>query len=448
MDTTQREPRRILVLGGGAAGLELAIRLARRTRAFGRAQVTLVDRSRSHIWKPRWHELAVGLLVAAEEEADYAAQGLRHGFAFERGEVTALDLDRREASLAATPRPADDPVGAALAGDLLPARTLAWDQAVLAVGSTVNDFGLPGVREHAYALDTAGESSRLHTAILAQAARVHAGLQSGVRVVIVGAGTTGVELAGELRAAVERLMRYRSLIDLTQLHVTVVEGAPRPLPGAPESLSDYARRTLEARGVALRLGTKVTAVEADGVTLEGGERLGADVIVWASGVKAVGLAAHLPGVKRAKGGRVEVDATLRVLDEDGRPREGLHAVGDCCALSAAPGTTPPPATAQVAHQQARLLSRSLARQLHGRAALEFHYHDRGTLVSLGEGGSAGELPLPGRQSWSITGLGPRLAYAALYRAHLAELFGVRGSAALAFSGLLRRSVQPSLKLPW
>lgn len=447
MDTAERKPRRIIVLGGGAAGLELAIRLARGTRAFSRAQVVLVDQERSHIWKPRWHELAVGLLVAAEEKADFAAQARRHGFTFELGEVEALDLDRREAALAATPRPAGDPV--APPGDLLPARRIGWDLAVLAVGSTVDDFGTPGVREHAYTLDTAEASGRVHAAVLAQAERVAAGLQPGVRVVIVGAGTTGVELAGELRTAVARLEPLRSLLDPARLHVTVVEAASRPLPGSPGDLSDYARRTLEARGVALRLGAKVTAVEADAVALEGGARIGADLVVWASGVKAQGLAAHLPGVRHVKGGRVEVDETLRVLGEDGRPRDDLHALGDCAALPSGPEGKPLPATAQVAQQQARHLARSLARQLRGRAALPFRYHDRGTLVSLGEGGAQGELPAPGRRGpLKITGAGARLAYAGLYRAHLAELFGVRGAAALALSAFLRRSARPSLKLPW
>lgn len=449
MGIAERKPRRIAVLGGGAAGLELAIRLARATRAFSRAQVVLIDRERAHVWKPRWHELAVGLRVAAEEEADYAAQARRHGFTFERGEVESLDLDRRELALAATPRPADDPVGAALAGDLLPARRLGWDVAVLAVGSTVDDFGTPGVAAHAYSLDTTAASERLHAALLAQAERVHAGLQPAVRVVIVGAGTTGVELAGELRAAGARLEQFRALMDPDRLRVTVVEAAPRPLPGSPGGLSDYARRTLEARGVTLRLGAKVTAVEADAVELDGGERIGADVVVWASGVKAQGLAARLPGVRRLKGGRVEIDATLRVLDGDGRPRDDLYALGDCGALLSGPEGRPLPATAQVAHQQARHLARSLARGLRGRAALPFRYHDRGTLVSLGEGGARGELPgFGGRGDLAITGLSARLAYAALYRAHLAELFGCPGATALALSGVLRRSARPSLKLPW
>ena len=440
--------RRIAIIGGGAGGLELAIRLARLTRPGRRARLTLVDRHPAHIWKPRLHEIAAGLLVSAEEEASYAAQAQRHGFDFVLGEVVRLDPKRRELSLAPMPYPADDRIAHAAGGELLPARTLAYDTAVLAIGSTVDDFGTPGVGEHCYTLDTPAAAAQLHRAVLARAARVKAGLQPELRVAIVGAGTTGVELAAELRNAAGRLSQYRSLLRPDQLSLTLLEMADRALPGSPEGVSAYARHMLADHRVEMRFGAKVVQVTADAVELDGGGSAPADVVVWASGVQARKLATPLEGLRLGKAGRIDVDSKLRALNTEGHVVEGLYVMGDCAAAPVRTGGVVP-ATAQAAHQQAELLARSLARQLHGRPALDFRYHYKGTLVSLGEGSAVGDVPaLSGGGELRVSGLGAKLAYAGLYEAHLVELFGVWRTAALALGGALRRSAQPAVKLYW
>ena len=446
--TAEAGPARIVVVGGGAGGLELAIRLARLTRPGGRAKVTLVDRRPTHIWKPRLHEIAAGLLVPAEEEAGYAAQARRHGFSFVLGEAEALDPEGRTIGLKATPYPDDDRVAQRTGADLLPARTLTYNVAVLALGSTVNDFGTPGVREHCYTLDSPKDAERLHRALLARAARVKAGVQQSLRVVIVGAGTTGVELAAELRNAAGRLSQYKSLLRPDQLVLTLVEAADRPLPSSPKDVSTYAARMLADHAVETRLGRKVVAVDAGDVKLDDGETVAADLIVWASGVKAQRLERPVAGLQPGPNGRVKVDDRLRALREDGGVIDGLYGMGDFAAAPT-PGGGVVGATAQAAHQQAMLLARSIARQLRGRAALPFRYRYRGTLVSLGEGSAVGDLPAPaGGEGLRVSGLGAKLAYTGLYEAHLVELFGVWRTAALALSGVLRRSAQPAIKLYW
>ncbi len=442
-----RTPPRYVVLGGGAGGLELAIRLARLTRPGNRARVTLVDRRPTHIWKPRLHEIAAGLLVAAQEEAGYAAQARRHGFEFVLGEVERLDPERGELGIAATPYPADDHVAHASGDDLLPARTLSYDTAVLAIGSTVDDFGVPGVRDHCYTLDSPTGAERLHRALLARAARVKAGVQAQLRVVIVGAGTTGVELAAELRNASGRLSQYLSLLKAGQLGITLLEAADRPLPASPRGVSAYARDMLAAHDVDMRFGAKVVGVAADAVSVEGGPDVAADLVVWASGVKAQQLAQPIQNLRLERNGRIAVDAQLRVLRRDGSAFDTLYGLGDCAAAPLEGGGVVG-ATAQAAHQQAVLLARSLARQLRGRDALPFRYRYKGSLVSLGEGSAVGDVPAPSGGDLRVSGVGAKLAYAGLYEAHLVELFGVWRTAALALSGALRRSAQPAIKLYW
>ena len=442
-----RAPSRIIVVGGGAGGLELAIRLTRLTRPGGRAQVALIDRSPTHIWKPRLHEVATGLLIPADEAARYSVQARRHGFTFELGEVSGLDPAARRLQIAAVGAAHDDPVATRARPEVLPARSLAYDVAVLAVGSTVNDFDTPGVNDHAYTLDDPTVAERFHSALLAQAARVHSGLQSTVRVVIVGAGSTGVELAGELRASAKTLARLRSLMAPDALEVTLLELGDHVLPSAAPALSRYAHGVLARYGVHMRFGTKVVRVEADRVHLHGGGEIAADLVVWASGVKAERLAAAIPGLAHGEGGRIRVDPTMRVLRERGDPINGLYALGDCAACTPPGAQKAAPATAQVAHQQAAVLARSLARQTRGRGALLFRDHDRGTLISLGEDHAAGHLPSRDG-GLDFRGWSARAVYSGLYAQHLMEVFGVAKTAALRASSWLRRSTEPEVKVEW
>ena len=437
--TQVKWPSRILIVGGGAGGLELAIRLARATRLGRRGHVTLIDALPTHIWKPRLHELAVGLLIAAEEQATFAEQAAAHGFTFVLGEVEAIDATAGIARVGAVREP-DGP------GELLPPRRLDFDMAVVAIGSTVDDFGTPGVFEHCHALDPPDGAERLHRAILAQAARVAAGEQERLGIAIVGAGTTGVELAAELRSATGQLAQYRSLINPDRVDVTLLEMADRPLPGVATDTSDYARRLLDQQHVATRFGAKVAAVEAGELRLADGDTVAADILVWASGVR--GRAIELdPKPKIEKGGRMRVNPMLHLMDEDGRVLERVYAIGDCAACFEPKQDKPVGATAQAAHQQAHLLARSLARQLRGRAPLAFRFRYRGTLVTLGAGKAVGDVPA-GRSSFRIAGLTAKVAYLVLYRTHMAELFGWTRTGAIMLAALLRRSASPSIKLHW
>lgn len=438
-ERTKVDATSILIVGGGAGGLELAIRLARATGRGRRAQVTLVDPAPGHLWKPRLHEIAVGLLTAAEEQAGFAEQAASHGFGFVLGAVEAIDAETGEARIAAVAGPDGS-------GELIPPRTLRFDTAVLAIGSTVDDFGTPGVFQNCHVLDTPEGAERLHRAILAHATRVAAGEQQRMRIAIVGAGTTGVELAADLRGATDRLAQYRSLLDPSHIDVTLLEMADRPLPGVANDTSEYARRLLADSRVATRFGAKVTRVESGLLHLAGGDEVAADILVWASGVRARALDVT-PRPAMARSGRMRVTPTLRLVMEDGCEQDRTYALGDCAACFEQGSDKPVGATAQAAHQQARLLARSLSGQLRGAPPLEFKFHDRGTLVSLGARRAVGDVPA-GWGSVRITGLTAKFAYRALYRQHLVVLFGWWRTAASALASRLRRSAALPIKLHW
>lgn len=438
-------PQRIVIIGGGAGGLELAIRVSSQASGSSAPHVTLIDSSPTHLWKPRLHEIATGVMVAADERLGFAELGAAHGFDFMLGALAGMDPFAKTVTVDEVP--AGDARLTSDDGLLLPRRTVEYDIAVLAVGSTSNDFGTPGVLEHCYTLDTPERADQVYDGLRALAVRVAAGRASGLRVVVVGAGLTGVELAAELRSAWRREPEFMSFMSPEQLEVTLVEMADRPLPGSPETMSTYARRMLEAYGVVLRFGAKVSSVAAGRVTLADGSDLGADMIVWVSGIKGPGVLRSIPGLTFDRGDRIKVDPTLRVVSAQDRPLDGLFAIGDCAACYPDGSDRPIPATAQAAHQQAAHMARSLRRDPTGADRAPFEYSYLGTLVSFGAD-VIGDLPIPHGRSMGLSGLAARSAYDALYRSHLAICIGWLRTTLLTLSNRMRRRAKPRIKLRW
>src|SRR5947209_16909585 len=183
----------VIIVGGGAGGLELATRLGDRLGRKGRAAVTLVDRNETHLWKPLLHEVAAGSMDIHAHQLDYLAQARWHHFTFCCGALESVNRMRREIAVASTV----DERGV----EVIPRRTLSYDTLVVAIGSVANTFGVPGVDGHAYALESAAEADRFHRRLIN--ACIQANYRPGdapaqLRVVIVGAGATGVELSAEL----------------------------------------------------------------------------------------------------------------------------------------------------------------------------------------------------------------------------------------------------------
>jgi NADH dehydrogenase len=237
---------RFIVVGGGAGGLELATRLgdrygARKNGGEPRAQVTLVDRYPTHIWKPLLHEVAAGSLDPFTQELEYPAQARWHGFEFQQGALEGLDRAAKRITVA----PVADSDGA----EILPRRELEYDTLVIAIGSTTHFFGVAGAAEHSLALDTVAQADRFRKRLIAACMRAehqpHAAVESGpgtaaeteprIQVAIVGGGATGVELSAELRNTAQVLSAY-GLHKLDPRHdvgIVLIEAGPRILPALP-----------------------------------------------------------------------------------------------------------------------------------------------------------------------------------------------------------------------
>ena len=446
---------RFIVVGGGAGGLELATRLGDRygSRANGgeaRALVTLVDRYPTHIWKPLLHEVAAGSMDPFTQELEYAAQARWHGFAFQQGELTALDRARKRITLG----PVVDEDGA----KLLPSRDLEYDTLVIAIGSTTHFFGVKGAAEYSIALDTVGEAERFRKRLIAACMRAehqqHEKVEAGfgetstaeprIQVAIVGGGATGVELSAELRNTAQVLSAYglHKLDPRHDIGIVLIEAGPRILPALQERVSSATAELLTKLGVKLMIGETVAEVAPGIVRTASGKTVRADLTVWAAGIKAPGVLGALDGLTVNRLGQLCVRRTLQTeLDDD------VFALGDCAAC-VWPGTernVPP--RAQAAHQQASFLLKALAHRLDGRALPEFTYRDFGSLVSLGHFSAVGNLMggLIGG-SMLVEGLFARFMYMSLYRLHVAALHGYPRMMLDTVAHWLRRTTLPRVKL--
>ncbi len=267
-------------------------------RKFGRrgtAEVTLIDSKRTHIWKPKLHEIAAGSMDIGDHEVAYLAQAHWHGFRFRIGRMTGLDRSTREVHVA----PFVDQDGA----EVTPARSFPYDTLVMAVGSRSNDFGTPGVREHALKLETVADARRFHMRMVNACVRAHAQRTplrpEQLHVAIIGAGATGVELAAELHHTTREVVAYGlDRVDADKdIRLALIEAAPRVLPALPERLSESTERLLRKLGVEVHAQAKVAEVLADGVRLADGRILPAELVVWAAGVKGAEFLSRLDGLE-------------------------------------------------------------------------------------------------------------------------------------------------------
>ena len=421
----------IVIVGGGAGGLELAARLGRSLGARqGRERVLLVDRSPFHIWKPTLHEVAAGTLDAHQEGLSYPVLARRNHFGFAIGDLVGLDTARKSIELGEI-RNAE--------GELLvPRRTVSYTRLVLAIGSGSNAFGTPGI-EHAYLLENVRDAQRFHTDWLGACARASFADNRALSIAIVGAGATGVELSAELLEAHAELLESLGTSQRFRLDIALVEGGDRILGGLPEKISAQAEVALRRKQVNVLTGTRVTEIRRGALVTPAGE-IPADMVVWAAGIKAAEGNARL-GLEVNRLNQFIVDNRLRTSAPD------VLAFGDCAACPWEDGKTVP-ARAQAAHQQADYLAGVLGALLREREVTEpFVYKDFGSLVSLGDNKGVGNLMggLGGR-NFFVEGLIAKWMYISLHLNHHRAILGTGKTVVLALARLLQQRVSGRLKL--
>lgn len=399
---TTPEPHHVVIVGAGFGGLETAFGLA-----GAPVRITLIDRRNHHLFQPLLYQVATASLATSEIAwpIRYLLRG-RHEVTTLFATVSGVDADKREVQL--------DDGGA-----------LSYDTLVLATGARHAYFGHDEWEPFAPGLKTLEDATTLRRRILVAFERAERETDPQRRAalltfVIIGAGPTGVELAGTIAELAQDTLPpdFRN-IDTQKARVVLIEAGPRVLAGFADDLSAYAQASLEKIGVEVMLGQPVTDCSADGVVF-GGSRLEARTIIWAAGVRASPAAEWL-GAPADRAGRLEVLPDLTV---PGHP--DIFAVGDTVAI-AGPDGSPVPGIAPAAKQQGRYVAQTIKARLNGQPSAPFRYQHAGSLAQIGKRKAVidfGRFKLRGTIAWWIWGL-----------AHIYFLIGLRNRLSVALSWL-------------
>ena len=435
---------RVVIVGGGAGGLELATRLGDTLGKKGQADITLIDCGRTHVWKPKLHEIAAGSMDMAAHEVGYLAQSHWHHFRYRAGAMVGLDRERREVKVA----PFVDDNGEVVT----PQRVFGYDTLVIAIGSQSNDFGTPGVAQHAMKLESSADAQRFHARLVNACIRAQAQATplrpEQLHVAIIGAGATGVELAAELHRTTREMVAYGlDQVDANKdIQVNVIEAALRVLPALPPRLSEATEALLRKIGVAVYTGARVAEVLPSGVRLGDGRVLPAELVVWAAGVKAPDFLNGIAGLESNRINQLVVRPTLQTSRDD-----NIFALGDCAACpwpeaNGGKGGFVPP-RAQAAHQQASHMVGQVKRRLAQQGLTDYRYRDFGSLVSLGEYSTVGNM-MGGLMGGSlmVEGLFAKLMYVSLYKLHELALHGAVKVSLDTLARLIVRRTEPHVKL--
>ncbi len=425
----------IVIVGGGAGGLELATRLGHKLGKKKRAKIILVDRNRSHIWKPLLHEVATGSLDMNTDGVVYRAHSAAHHYQFQLG--TMIGMDRAEKTIRL--QSFKDEEGK----EVLPEREISFDTLVMAVGSVSNDFGTPGVAEHSYFLDSHQQAERFHRALLNQFLRINQKVSDEkLRLAIVGGGATGVELAAELYHVAD-LFKIYGMPEMSgkRLSIDLIEAGPRILPALPVRIATAAKKELMALGITIHENVRVTSSTEAGFVTGDDALISADLQVWAAGVKAPDFIKQMDLFETNRNGQIVVKPTLQSTADD-----SVFVIGDCCACEQPDGSWVPP-RAQSAHQMASLVYRNIILAEQGKSLKEYIYKDHGSLVNLSRYSTVGSLMGNlTKGSMFIEGKLARLVYISLYRMHQIAIHGWLRAAAVYWAQKISGTVKPKMKL--
>ena len=439
-----KNPHKIVIVGGGAGGLELATRLG---KAYGRGNkviVTLVDKNRTHIWKPKLHEIASGSMDFGDHEVDYMAQAHWNHFTFRIGELKGLDRTNKTIDL----YPYLDSDGS----PVTPIQQIEYDTLVVCVGSLSNDFGTQGVKEFALKLETQHDAKQFHSKMVNACIRAHHQREvihkRQLHVAIIGAGATGVELAAELHRTTREVVAFGlDRIDPEKdIKVSLIEAAERILPALQPRFSLATEDLIKKLGVQVFTSSKVMEVMSNGIRLADGRVLESELVVWAAGVKAPDFLKDLGGLETNRINQLVVLDTLQTTrDID------IFALGDCAACPCPDedggrgGIVPP--RAQAAHQQASHLFEQIKRRLSNKSLRPYRYKDFGSLVSLGKFSTVGNMMggLIGK-NLMIEGYFAKLMYLSLYKLHELAIHGFIKTSLYTFARMITKQTNPTVKL--
>lgn len=434
--TTLSKNLNIVIVGGGAGGLELVAHLGRSLGKQNKATITLVDPSPIHLWKPLLHEVAAGTLNSYEDELNYLAYASTHYFQFCLGSMQGINRVKKDIILA--------PIYDKNQQEIIPQRQIPYDILVIAVGSVSNDFNVPGVAENCLFLDNSDQANTFQQFFIKKMMHLpYYFKEKGQKltIAIVGGGATGVELAAELHYAIRQMAKYGFAFDPEKVVINLIEASDRILPALRPHLSKIVDEKLKELNINILTNVKVCEVTQEGLKTTNGDFIPANLKIWSAGIKAPDFLKNLDGLEVNKINQLIVKPTLQTTRDN-----NIFAMGDCAYCLQTENGKPVPPRAQAAHQQADFLAKALKKFILKEPLPTYQYKDYGSLISLSHYETVGNLMGRITKSLMIEGRLARFAYLSLYRMHQRALYGTWRITALMLANWLTQKIRPRLKL--
>lgn len=421
----------IVIVGGGSGGLELVSRLARKYRKNPDVAITLVDNSLTHIWKPHYHEIAAGTL-STEHGINYLLHAAKNGYEFRYGELVGFDQDAKTITIKTDLSETNAQIS-----------KLNYDVLVIAIGSITNHFNIPGISEYCYTLDTLAQTQLFHEALLQQLLKSQYQPDQPLKIVIVGGGATGIELAAELHYALQLVVKhgFPHFHPEKDVSISLIEALPKLLNHIKGKLPQQVEDFLECLPIELHCNEQVKQVTADRIITRSDLQLPYDLAVWVAGIKAPEVLAKLKPLATNSISQLMVNQSLQTtLDPH------VFAFGDCAHCDQKNTDQPVPPRAQAANQQARFLAHEIPKYLAGKPLATFKYHDYGSLISLSSGGGIGELMVRMLGEFKVHGFLARCFYRTLHFTHRVNTLGLWNVLIQSLADRLTRRTRSRLKL--
>lgn len=432
--------KKVIIVGGGAGGLELVVKLCKKFKNNKLIEIILVDAHLKHIWKPMYHEVAAGTLFNYYDTIDYMSYSYQKDFKFIPGILKNIDIENKTISIDALFNEDSAP------DKIQKSNQLAYDILVLAIGSQTNDFNIPGVHENCLFLDSLSQAELLNKVLTKKIVLLNENKIDEININIVGGGATGVELAAELNYAFSQVKKYnKNKLEPSKnkFNINVIEAGSRILSALPERVSQSVNGYLQSKEINVLTNTKIISVMQNSLMTSEKKIIKSTITIWAAGIKSNATSVkHKLEINELR--QFIVKPTLQTTKAI-----NIFAFGDCASCPQINKSNKiyfVPPRAQAAHQQANLLAKSISNFLNNKSLPAYRYRDYGSLISLSKYNVIGNLMSRVAKSLYIEGFLARLAYWMLYKKHLIIVKGFKYVFLSTISNILMKNQRPEIKL--
>lgn len=421
--------QKIVIIGGGIAGLGLAIKLGKKLKNKKKYEIILVDKQKGHIWKPMLHKIASGNINYNYEIVSYLFHAKKNNFSFILGKMIKINRKEKHVIIQEKHNKKEKTEN-----------KIKFDILIIAIGSVTNDFNIPGVINNCLFLDNQKQANNFYKKMLNKF-KENLIKNKKTKIAIVGGGLTGVELSTEILNTINKLEKYKFYkINKKKISITIIESENNILPKLPFKISKIIHKNLEKLGIYIKTNTKIKKIENKTVETELKEKIKFDIITWTTGIKISDSMKNIGGLITNKNNQLIIKKTLQTKTD-----KNIFAIGDCASYEEENKIQP---RAQNAHQMTKTCYKNIILLINKSKKLKkYKYKDYGYLISLSSFKTIGIFhKILFLKEIILNGKIAELIYISLYKIHLINIHGFIKTILIILTNIINKKIKPKLKL--